>query len=286
MLREGVKIDHSTKEVYSMIRSYDVFILAAGYGSRLRPLTNNWPKCLMPIRGVPLLNFWLSSLDEVKTANILINAHYLSDVVSEYLEESGLIGKVSLVHERTLLGTAGSIRENEQSLGQHPVLVIHADNYSSINLNDFIAHHEMYRKSHNVAISMGLFECDNPDQCGICISNPDGLVCELYEKVPEPPGKTANAAVYIFEACVIKQIAMGNATDLATEVLPNYLGEIAGFRIRGFHRDIGSLDQLLKAQLEFMVHDGENLQFLNRYPGYVETMKFLEKKNETNGFGQ
>ena len=87
-------------------------LLAAGIGSRLRPLTNNIPKCLMPIKGQPLLGVWLGHLSQANIGPFLINTHYLADQVESFIEASNYKNQVTLVNEPNLEGTAGTLIKN------------------------------------------------------------------------------------------------------------------------------------------------------------------------------
>ena len=91
-------------------------LLAAGLGTRLKPLTDYLPKCLVPIHGRPLIDFWLQLLVENGIDEILINTHYLEPLVSKYLSGSSWLKNVTLVHEERLLGTGGTILKNKYFL--------------------------------------------------------------------------------------------------------------------------------------------------------------------------
>ena len=87
-------------------------LLAAGCGTRLRPLTNTIPKCLVPIKGQALLGIWLDRLTQAGVGPFLVNTHYLSEQVQAYIEASPYREQVTVVHERELLGTAGTVITN------------------------------------------------------------------------------------------------------------------------------------------------------------------------------
>ena len=90
-------------------------LLAAGLGTRLRPITDTIPKCLVPINGAPLLQIWLERLTEAGIGPFLINTHYLEEQVKTFLEESAFLERAKLIHENYLLGTAGTLIENLDS---------------------------------------------------------------------------------------------------------------------------------------------------------------------------
>lgn len=90
-------------------------LLAAGLGTRLKPLTNYLPKCLIPIHGRPLLDYWLEILVNHGVSEIVINTHYFSPLVVDYVNRSSWVDKVVMVHEENLLGTGGTILANRRS---------------------------------------------------------------------------------------------------------------------------------------------------------------------------
>jgi len=226
-------------------------LLAAGYGTRLRPLTDNIPKCLVPIRGRPLLDYWLELLFEGGIEGVIVNTHFLAEKVAEFVGASLWRIRVMLVHEETLLGTGGTVLRNRAFFENKAFLVAHADNLTRFDARALIARHAS--RPAGVAITMMTFTSDAPRTCGIVVEDAQGIVREFHEKVPDPPGNRANGAGYIFEPEIIGLIeSLGNpVADLSTEVLPHYLGRICTFFNADYHRDIGSPEGLRKAELEF-----------------------------------
>jgi len=89
-----------------------VLLLAAGFGTRLRPLTDTVPKCLVPVKGIPLLEIWLNRLTDSGFGPFLINTHYLAKQVQAFVANSSLRDQIKLVNEPNLLGTAGTLNRN------------------------------------------------------------------------------------------------------------------------------------------------------------------------------
>src|SRR5260370_4777615 len=96
------------------------FLLAAGNGTRLRPLTDSIPKCLVPIRGVPLLQIWMDLCRRNGISEVLINVHAHAAVVRRFLQESNIDLKVTVLEEKVLLGSAGTLLANRQWVGSDP----------------------------------------------------------------------------------------------------------------------------------------------------------------------
>ncbi|HRD75889.1 MAG TPA: nucleotidyltransferase family protein [Hyphomicrobiaceae bacterium] len=226
-------------------------LLAAGMGTRLRPLTLSVPKCLVAVHGRPLLDYWLDLLFGAGIDRAAVNCHWLAERVVAHVGASPWRDRVDLVHETELLGTGGTILANRQWLAGGPFLVAHADNLTDFNVAALIAAHSS--RPIGCAITMLAFRTDDPRSCGILELDHRGVVQAFHEKVESPPGDLANAAVYIMEPEVIDFIAAKGrpVVDLSTEVLPHYIGRIAAVVTKGYHRDIGTLESLARANREF-----------------------------------
>jgi len=226
-------------------------LLAAGLGTRLKPLTEIWPKCLMPVKGRPLLEYWLGILKQQEIGDILVNTHHHSNIVNDFLQRPQFKNSVQSVYEPELLGTAGTLRKNAEFFRDDSMLIVHSDNWSCCDFSDFISYHQTKRPSETV-MTMMTFDCSVPKSCGIVELDKEGIVVGFYEKVKNPPGKLANAAVYIIEPEVLKWIEESqNVTDFSTEVLPQFIGKIATWKNDIIHRDIGTVEMLAKAQTDF-----------------------------------
>ena len=219
-------------------------LLAAGLGTRLRPLTDTIPKCLVPIGGRPLLSYWLDALAEVGITDILVNLHHLADQVRSYVQARPDSQNITLVYEKELLGTAGTIRENADFFKEEQVMVIHADNFCTADLKKFIMAHD--RRPAGTEITMMTFITDQPETCGIVETNSFGVVTAFHEKVQNPPGNIANGAVYIWEPSVARFISESerNLRDISRDLIPISLGRINSWPSNGHHIDIGTRDKL------------------------------------------
>lgn len=235
-------------------------LLAAGLGTRLRPLTETVPKCLVPIHGKPLLDYWLEHLFAADIERVLINLHWLPDTVREHVGRSPYRDRVDLVHEPELLGTGGTVLANRGWLGGKPFLLAHADNLTDFDVPHFLASHAG-RPAH-CAMSMLAFRTDDPRSCGILDLDDDGVVQSFHEKVQDPPGNLANAAVYVCEPEIDLFLAsLGKPViDFSTEVIPAFIGRILAVETAGYHRDIGSIASLAAAEREFPQAAGNGRQ--------------------------
>ncbi len=228
-------------------------LLAAGLGTRLQPLTNTIPKCLVPIQGKPLLEYWLIMLRDADIFPILINLHYMADAVRHFILNSSYTSIVSLVYEQKMLGTAGTLLKNKAFFNdKEPLMLIHADNLSRFDVNAFVTHH--HNRPVGCEITMMTFTCPTPQSCGIVELDHQGIVQAFHEKVANPPGNLANGAVYILEPSIFEFLNSftTNVIDFSTQVLPYYMGRIYTFHNNIYHRDIGTLESYHIAQQEFV----------------------------------
>lgn len=226
-------------------------LLAAGLGTRLRPITDHVPKCLVPIHGKPLLGYWLDMLLPNGVERVLVNTHYLPLPVRAFVAESAWRDSIEMVHEDELLGTGGTVLRNRDFLASGPFMVVHADNLTRFDVGAFIRAHA--DRPDGVDITMMTFDTDVPQSCGIVELDSRGVVIKFHEKVAKPPSNHANAAVYIFEPSVIDFLASLDKAviDISTEVLPRYLGRMQAFHNSDYHRDIGTPESLALAEREF-----------------------------------
>lgn len=226
-------------------------LLAAGIGSRLRPLTNTIPKCLVPVHGRPLLDYWLDLMFEAGIERVLINTHWLAAEVNAFIGNSVWKDRIDLVHEEELLGTGGTVWQNRDYFGGEDFLLAHADNLTDFDVAALRRAHKS-RPAHCV-MTMLAFRTDDPKSCGILELDADHVVQAFHEKVENPPGDLANGAVYVFTPDIIERLSHfeGPFIDLSVEVIPHLVGRILAFETTGYHRDIGNQESLRRAEIEF-----------------------------------
>lgn len=204
----------------------------------------------MPIGRRPLLEYWLQTLYEVGIHSVLVNLHYCADEVATFLARPRFVEWVKSVYEPELLGTAGTLRRNGDFFAEGTTLLVHADNWCQCDFGGFIAYHQHVRPK-QCAITMMTFDTDAPQSCGIVETDSENIVLAFHEKVANPPGCRANAAVYLLEPEVLTWIKENpEVSDFSTQVLPHYLGRIAVWHNQNIHRDIGTFPELLRAQLD------------------------------------
>ncbi len=230
------------------------FLLAAGLGTRLRPLTQRMPKCLVPICGRPLLAYWLDLLVAHRFERMLVNTFYFAEQVHDFIAASPHRDRIDVLHESQLLGTAGTLLRHRARLESGPFLVAHADNLTHFDVGAFQRAHE--QRPRGTQITMLSFKTDQPSSCGILELDERNVVTGFHEKVANPPGRLANAAVYIMEPDVLEFMASLRLEqiDLSTQILPHYVGRIFTHPLVGYLRDIGTPESLATAEREFGVY--------------------------------
>ncbi len=220
------------------------FLLAAGKGTRLRPLTYRIPKCLVPIRGVPLLDYWFDLFERHGIDEVLINLHHLADKVLSFLQlRKGELRKrnikVITTYEPELLGSAGTIFANRSFVDpDEDFLICNADDLTDADLTDLVEFH----RSHEMPLTMGLFEADEPQRCGIAELDEEGTIVSFEEKPQNPRTNLANAGIYVARYSIFNYIPRKIPCDIGYDLLPKLVGKMKGRLIRGRLIDIGTLE--------------------------------------------
>jgi len=222
-------------------------LLAAGLGTRLRPLTGHTPKCLVEIGGEALLGRWLAALAAAGVGEALLNTHHLADAVKRYIDEAAgrWPVRVTLFHEPALLGSAGTLAANASWADDaDDCLIVYADNDSDADLAALLRRH----REAAAPLTMMLFRAEDPSACGIVELDADDRVVGFVEKPQNPASDLANAGVYAVTRRAYREIAAMRAYDLGHDVLPRFVGRMVGWVHDGYHRDIGTPQSLRRAR--------------------------------------
>ncbi len=223
-------------------------------GTRLRPLTNSIPKCLVKIGGKPILQIWLENLSKAGCEEVIINTHYLSEKVEEYLEGRKFGDmKIITTYEPKLLGTAGTLLKNADFLLGKNCMLIHADNFTDVNLEEFLKFHKDFSIPKKRLLTMMTFTTNNPESCGIVSINNEGIVENFHEKKSTDNGNIANAAIYCFNDNLINFLISKkkNYFDFSEDVIPECINNIQTFHTNSTFIDIGTIDNLELARRKY-----------------------------------
>jgi len=221
------------------------FLLAAGHGSRLRPITDKIPKCLVPIRGTPMLSIWLHLCKQFEIHEVLINVHAHATMVRDFLQQTanGICARV--VEEKQLLGSAGTLRANRDWVANEDLFwVFYADVLCHPDLSKMLQRH-LQRKP---AATLGVYEVPDPRRCGIVSTDADGVIRQFVEKPTNPVGNLAFTGVMIGTGEMLDAIPQEMPADIGFHVLPQLSGRMLAVPIGGYLLDIGTMENYQTAQ--------------------------------------
>lgn len=227
--------------------SMKAFLLAAGHGTRLRPITDDIPKCLVPIRGVPMLAIWLSICKSLGISEVLLNLHAHADAVTAFLRQRRDDDiRIHVSEETQLLGSAGTLRANRSWVqGEDLFWVFYADVLHRADLTSMLRCH----RQHNLAATLGVYEVPDPTRCGIVTTNSEGVIEGFVEKPRDPASNLAFSGLMIATTTVLDLIPDGDsASDIGFHVLPKLAGQMLAFHIRDYLIDVGTLETYQQAQ--------------------------------------
>ena len=246
-------------------------ILAAGEGTRLRPLTLDRPKPMLPIDGRPLLEHIIGWLRHHGITEIAINLHYRPEAVTDCLGDGGRLGvRLTYSYEDPILGTAGAARQLADFLGDPPAdtgnyrapfVVVYGDVLTDLDLGELLRFHRVHVDGRGgPALTMGLYRVGNPTQVGLVeIDSPGGgRVTRFVEKPPPDQvfSDLANTGLLVVEPGVLGLIPQGEFCDFGQHVVPDMLAR--GLPVYGWPMpedtyliDIGTPEKYAQAQREW-----------------------------------
>lgn len=221
------------------------FLLAAGKGTRLQPLTFHTPKCLVPICGKPLIEYWFDLFDLYGIDEVLINTSHLAEKVEDYINNNLRGFKIKLVHEETLLGSGGTIKKNRDFVqGEESFFIFYADNLTNINLGEMLKFH----KEKNRDFTLAIFKVPNPRECGI-VELDEGLSMISFTEKPENPvSNLAFAGIMLSSPGLMDLFPDRDVFDLGHDVLTRVAGNAAGYIMDDYLLDIGTPEKLSQAE--------------------------------------
>ena len=227
------------------------FLLAAGHGTRLRPLTDTTPKCLLPIRGIPMLQIWLSRCKRLAVQEVMINLHSNARAVREFLHRKPTPGvRVEVSDEPVLLGSAGTIMSNRNWLRDEPSFWIF---YADVLTDADLAQMALLHATRNAVATIGLDRVPDPSRCGVVQTDESGWVTEFVEKPKTPKGNLAFSGILLGGPQFLNVLPDKLPSDIGFDVLPKLVGRMAGYEIRDYLIDIGTMENYQAAQEHFPI---------------------------------
>lgn len=224
-------------------------MLAAGLGSRLGDVTRDVPKPLITVGRQTILGINIGKLLEIGVTEIIINTHYKHEKIEQFIESSNFDIPVITSYEEVLLGTGGTLAKHINELAEDDFIVMHSDNFFESSLNCLLDTHLNHETSH--LGTLATFRTTVPNETGIIELNPDGSICEFYEKVRNPPGNLASAAIMILRPEVkslILELGL-NCQDISRDLIPFLRSRLVTSELKGYFLDIGTPQTLKKARI-------------------------------------
>jgi len=229
------------------------FLLVAGRGERLRPLTDAIPKCLLPINGIPLLQIWLEQLERSRVEEVLINTGWLHEMVEEFVQEWSArhkAVKIKLFHEPVLLGSAGTLLANREWVGRDPFFIIYGDNLTRFDLQKMLEFHE----KNGLPLTIRTYKGADPKRAGIVCLDESGTVIDFEEKPENPKSDMGAGGIYIADQRIYyffpdkHERPKDAELDLSYHVLHRMIGKMKAYDSGEFSMDIGTPESYAKAQ--------------------------------------
>ncbi len=226
-------------------------VMAGGEGTRLRPLTSNQPKPMVPIVGKPCMEHILELLREHGLTEVIVTVAFLPQAIRSYFGEGDTLGmQIGYSVEESPLGTAGSVRLAAKQLDE-TFLVISGDALCDLDLSALVAFH----KERGAAVTIGLKSVENPLEFGIVVTDEEGRIERFLEKPSwsQVFSDTINTGIYVLEPEVLRHVPTDRSYDFSKELFP-YLLEMGrplyGYVMDGYWQDVGDLDQYRQANFD------------------------------------
>lgn len=229
-------------------------VMAGGEGTRLRPMTANQPKPLLPIVNRPIMEHVLRLLKRHGFTETVVTVQFLAALVRNYFGDGDELGmNIWYATETKPLGTAGSVKNAEEALRDEPFLVISGDALTDIDLSDMVRFH----RDSGAMVTIGLKRVDNPLEFGIIIVDERGRVQRFLEKPTwgQVFSDTVNTGIYVMQPEVLDAVPTDESVDWSGDVFPRLLARGAplyGYVADGYWEDVGTHESYQQAQADVL----------------------------------
>ncbi|HEX3957144.1 MAG TPA: mannose-1-phosphate guanyltransferase [Trebonia sp.] len=229
-------------------------VMAGGEGTRLRPMTANQPKPLLPVANRPIMEHVLRLLKKHGFEETVVTVQFLAALVRNYFGDGEDVGmRLQYATEETPLGTAGSVKNAEDALKDDTFLVISGDALTDMDLTEMVRFH----KDKGALVTVGLTRVPDPLEFGIVITEEDGRIQRFLEKPTwgQVFSDTVNTGVYIMEPEVLAEVSAKESVDWSHDVFPKLLqrgAPVYGWVSERYWEDVGTLESYLKAQADVL----------------------------------
>jgi mannose-1-phosphate guanylyltransferase / phosphomannomutase len=226
-------------------------VMAGGEGTRLRPLTSNQPKPMVPIVGKPCMEHILELLKQHGLEDVIVTVAFMPQAIRSYFGSGDSLGmSIEYSVEESPLGTAGSVRLASDRLDE-TFVVISGDALCDVDLTELISFH----KEKEAAVTIGLKSVENPLEFGIVVTDEEGRIERFLEKPSwsQVFSDTINTGIYVLEPEVLRHIPTEGPYDFSKELFPLLLEmgrPLYGYVFDNYWQDIGNLDQFRQANFD------------------------------------
>jgi len=236
------------------VSSVRAVVMAGGEGTRLRPLTSNQPKPMVPVVGKPCMEYIVELLKRHGVEEAVVTLAFLPRIVRDYFGDGSSLGvRMQYSVEHVPAGTAGSVKLAEDRLRDETFIVISGDALTDFDLQDIIAFH----KRRGAMVTIALKHVENPLEFGVVIVNDEGRIERFLEKPTwgQVFSDTVNTGIYVLEPEVLDHIPAGAPFDFSQDLFPKLFdmgAPLYGYVADGYWQDIGSLQQYLSANCDVL----------------------------------
>jgi mannose-1-phosphate guanylyltransferase len=228
-------------------------ILAGGEGTRLRPLTLNTPKPIVPVANIPFLRYQIELLRQHRIHDVILSLSYQPGKIEALLGDGSSLGtRIQYVVEQSPLGTAGAFKNAEHLLNEATV-VFNGDILCELDISEVIRHHQ----SRKATATLVLTRVENPSAYGLVETASDGRITRFLEK-PKPEEitcSTINAGTYVLEPEVLQSIPAGQNYSFERGVFPSLLKNqkrMQAYVAEGYWIDIGTPQKYLQVHQDLL----------------------------------
>jgi mannose-1-phosphate guanylyltransferase/phosphomannomutase len=229
-------------------------VMAGGEGSRLRPMTANLPKPLLPVANRPVLEHVLRLLRRHGVTETVVTVQFLASLVRNHFGDGDELGmSLTYATEATPLGTAGSVKNAESALRGETFLVLSGDALTDADLTSMVEFH----RDNGALVTVGLKSVPDPLEYGIVVCDPNGRVNRFLEKPTwgQVFSDTVNTGIYVMEPEVLAEVAADAEVDWSADVFPRLLSAgapVYGYRFDGYWEDVGTLESYRQAHIDVL----------------------------------
>lgn len=227
-------------------------IMAAGLGTRLRPLTGYIPKPMAPILNRPALYHILRLLAAHGISEVVVNLHHFPDTIRSWFGDGSEVGvSICWAFEEELLGTAGGVKNNEDFLGVDTFLVMSGDSLTDLDLAALLETHHRTGGLATIAVK----EVDDPSEYGVVVVDEEARILGFQEKPSreEALSNLCNCGIYVFEPAVFERIPAATFYDFGKQVFPEMVRDRVPFyvhRLEEYWNDVGNLEEYRRSNFD------------------------------------